>query len=708
MLNTTRYIFWITVLLLTALPLESPAQGRRLARADKAFELKQYSDAIELYQRAYNRVRRRDREEAARVVFQIALCHKYLNNHRAAEAWFNRAVRSNYPDPRARLLFAEALMNNGKYEEAQEQFTRYLEAKPDDWRGQRGLAAAGKAMVLKDELEDYQVEAVRMFNSRQDDFTPAFADQRANSLIFASSRDEAFGRGTDPWTGNKHSSFFIAYKDRTGAWGRPSLLDEGPINTEFNEGAPSVNRSGTEMYFTRCTRGADADMGCRIFVARRDGAQWVNPREINLTDDSLTTVGHPAISPDELTLYFVSDMEGSIGEMDIWMVQRNSPGGEFGKPENLGEPVNTPGNEMFPYVREDGTLFFSSDGHPGLGGLDVFMSEFTVDGWTQPVNLGPPINSPADDFGIVYEPGRESGFFTSNRGRASTYDIYSFYLPPVEFMISGTVLDDSTGLAVPGAGVQLLGSDGTLRHAETNREGKYLFDASVVRGNTSYEILVNKPGYFSSRAQESTVGLERSQSFVVDLSIAPIPETAIELPEILYDFDSWALQPQFKDSLNGLVQTLFDNPRLVIELASHTDSRGTHEYNDTLSLRRARGVVEYLIAQGIAGERLVPVGYGKRNPRVIESTMERNGVTFEEGTVLTEEFINSLDGEKQQEIAHQMNRRTEFRVLSEDFEYPEEPETVPEPSNDMPEPERDRGNGNDRPPGQNINGRSRP
>lgn len=585
-----------------------------------------------------------------------------------AEAWFNRAVRANYKDPVAILYLADAMMANERYDAAFEQYQRYAEKVPDDWRGPRGMASVEAALHLREEPEEFEVSAVRLFNSRADDFTPAFADHRATSLIFASSRDDALGRDNDPWLGNKHTSFFITFQDRTGDWRRPVLLDEGPINTEYNEGAPSINATATEMYFTRCTRAEETDMGCRIFRARREGANWTNPQELQLTADSLVTVGHPAISPDELRLYFASDMPGSIGTMDIWMVERDSPNGEFGQAVNLGETINTQGDEMFPYVHEDGSLFFASNGHPGMGGLDIFRSEFTPDGYTSPVNLGPPINSAGDDFGIVFKPGLEQGFFSSNRGRTGAYDLYSFYLAPVEFIISGVVLDDSTQTAVRDASVQLVGSDGSLVQIETDRDGHFVFDESIVRENTSYEILVNKTGYFSGRASETTVGLDRSRTFELSIGIAPIPVVAVTLPDILYEFDSWELQTQFKDSLNGLVQTMRDNPNIVIELASHTDSRGTDEYNDTLSQRRARAVVDYLVEQGIESERLEAAGYGKRMPRVLQNTIRRNGYVFEAGTVLNERFIDGLDSEEAQEIAHQLNRRTEFTVIREDYE----------------------------------------
>lgn len=672
-----KYIFLFALFCGLAMiaPEEAMAQNRRLERAERAFALKQYDEAAELYRRAYNRIRRRDRTEATRLLFKIGLCYRYTNNHRMAEAWFNRAVRSNYPDPLAILYLADAMMANEKHDAAYEQYQRFAEKVPDDWRGPRGMASIDMARQLMEIEEEFEVNAVRIFNSRADDYTPAFADHNATSLIFASSRDDAIGRDNDPWTGNKHTSFFITFQDRSGDWRRPVLLDEGPINTEYNEGAPSINAIATEMYFTRCVRAVESDMGCRIFRARREGANWTNPQQITVPADSLETLGHPAISPDELRLYFASDRSGSIGTMDIWYVERDSPSGEFGDPQNLGEVVNTRGNEMFPYVHEDGSLYFASDGHPGMGGLDIFRTELTPDGWTAPENLGPPINSSGDDFGIIFKPGLEQGFFSSNRGRTPSYDIYSFYLAPVEFMISGVVLDDSTQTAVRDATVQLVGSDGSLVQTETDREGAFLFDQNLVKGNTRYDILVNKTGYFSGRASESTIGLDRSKTFELNISIAPIPVTAIALPEILYEFDSWELQTQFKDSLNGLVQTMRDNPNIVIELASHTDSRGTDAYNDTLSFRRAQAVVDYLVDQGIEPERLVAAGYGKRNPRQVQDRIQRNGFVIEAGTELTEEFIMSLPTEEEQEIAHQLNRRTEFTVIGEDFE----PDRPPDP-----------------------------
>ncbi len=656
-------------------PQQSQSQNRKLELADKAFELQQYSEALKHYGRVYKRVRRKDRQEGVRILFQQALCYKYLNESRRAESFFRRAIMGKYPDPVAHFYYGEALMKNEEYEDALEQFRIYKEKVPDDWRGQWGIDAIEATEYLQENPGLYEVNLEKDFNSWQNDFAPAFGDNRNSMVILTSSREGAVGSKKDPWTGENYTSLFVTYIDRAGEWSKPVLLDEGPVNTEFNEGAPSVNVTGTDLYFTRCQSLPNAELGCRIYVSRLSGANWGDPSEVKLVSDSTISVGHPAISPDDMRLYFVSDMPGGEGGKDIWYAERDSPGGEFGDIQNLGNVINTPGDEMFPFVREDGSLYFSSDGHPGMGGLDIFFSQQVGDSWTEPENIGTPVSSPGDDFGITFRSGENSGFFSSNRKQLGARGdaIYSHYLAPVEFTLQGTVRDDSTKVAIPGAQIQLVGSDGSLAQTETSEEGEYRFDKTQIRTNTRYEILVSKNNYFNTRGQETTVGIERSRDFVYDFYLAPIPDTPIELPEILYEYAQWELLPQYQDSLNGLITTLEDNPELVIELSSHTDSRGSHEFNDTLSQRRAQTVVDYLIDRGIDSERLVPRGYGKRVPRVIENTIEREGYTFEAGTELTEDYINSLPTEEHRDVAHQLNRRTEFLVISEEDEEEDEP-----------------------------------
>jgi peptidoglycan-associated lipoprotein len=645
------------------------AQQRRAVKGDQAFELKQYSKALEHYKKAYSKANRKNKREGTRILFQTAMCYKYMKEPRRSEAFFRRAVRGNYPDPVAIYYLGEALMQNGKYDLALAQFKLYKEKAPDDWRGQHGIDAIEAAQFLLGNPGLYEVGQPRILNSRMDDFAPTFGDTRNSMIIFTSSRDGAIGKNKDSWTGNSFTSLFVSFLDRKGEWSTPVVLDEGPVNTEFNEGAPALNVSGTELYFTRCLSVPNVNMGCRIYVTQRAGANWSEPREVVLVSDSTISIGHPAVSMDDMRLYFVSDMPGGFGGKDIWYAERERPGGDFLNPKNLGPVVNTPGDEMFPSVREDGTLYFSSNGHPGLGGLDIFLTREVAREWTKPENLGTPVNSAGDDFGITFRRGANSGFFSSNRVERGVRGdaIFTFELAPVIFTLQGTIRDDSTKTALSGAQIQLIGSDGSFSQAETNATGNYSFDQTIIKQNTNYQILVSKDKYFNVRGQETTVGIVRSRDFVNDFYLVPIPARPIELPEILYEFARWELLPQYKDSLNGLINILEDNPGLIIELASHTDSRGTDDDNDVLSQRRAQSVVNYLIEQGIDQRRLVAKGYGKRVPKVIERNMTINGYTFRAGTVINDAFIRTLPNETLREIVHQMNRRTEFRVISDDF-----------------------------------------
>jgi len=644
------------------------SQSRRIERGDHAFEQRHYLEAIEHYDRAYDRARRRDREEAARITYNTAVSYTKINEPRRAEMWFRRALRLGYSEPEIYLRYANTLLRNEKYEDALEQYEKYIELKPEDPRGKVGVKSVQLTQELIDNPTQYRVEEMRIFNSRDGaDFTPTYGDHRESSVIFASARDETLNNRKDPWTGEYYTDLFISYQNRQGEWSNPVLLDEGPVNTEFNEGTPNLNSNKTELYLTRCVTEEGANLGCRIYRSKREGKRWGQPQKLDFVNDSSISVGHPAISPDELKLYFVSDMPGGVGGKDIWVVSRNNVNEEFKNPVNLGPVINTKGNEMFPYVRYDGVLLFSSDGHPGMGGLDIFKTKKEGDSWSVPKNLGYPINSPGDDYGIVFKTGEEKGFLSSNRAGRRGDMIYSFIIPPLEFSLKGIVRDDNTKFPLPNATVQLIGSDGTIEVSETNEEGEYYFDETMIKPEQIYEMLVSKDDYFSTRGQETTEGIQRSREFVHDFYLEPIPEEPIELPEILYDFASWELRPQFKDSLSGLVRTLEDNPNIVIELASHTDSRGTHEQNDTLSQKRAQSVVDFLIDSGINPDRLKAKGYGKRKPREINETMTREGVTFEAGTVINEEFIRSLETQEQREVAHQLNRRTEFRVIGDDF-----------------------------------------
>ena len=501
--------------------------------------------------------------------------------------------------------------------------------------------------------------------------------------MFTTSRDEVNGRGYDGWTGQPFTDIFIIELDRKGNWSNPVPLDEtGAVNSEFNEGAVTFNSNFNTIYFTRCAVEKKKRKGCQIYTATKRGKEWADVTLIpipNVTDSF--SVGHPALSSDELTLYFASDIPGGYGGKDIWMMKRQKKNRPFENPINLGPNVNTPGDELYPTLKDDNTLFFSSYFHPGMGGLDIFVTENVNGEWTTPQNLMSPINSSFDDFHIVFNlddkmlkeaNAKEMGFFTSNRkGGRGGDDIWFFKLPPILFTLSGIVYDDSTKTAIAQATVQCMGSDGNIYVDTTDQKGYFVFNEAQILENTSYVLEVTKPNYFMEKGRETTVGLNKSTDLTRDFYLVPIPKIPIVLPEIRYDLAKWDLKPIYFDSLNGLIETMTENPNFVIELGSHTDIRPIAMTNDTLSQRRAQSVVDYLIEKGIAPDRLVAKGYGESVPRVLEKditlTQNKKTFTFEKGTVLTKEYIDGLSTTDEKEAAHQLNRRTTFQILREDY-----------------------------------------
>jgi peptidoglycan-associated lipoprotein len=665
----------ISFFLLISLIVSTTAFGQRknYARtADEAFEDKKYVLAIERYKKAQSKIKN-NKAEKDRVSYHLAECYRLTGVPKSAKAQYKRLYKSGYDkkEPILLLHYANILKGEGGYEEALEYYILYSEAVPEDSRGASGVESLAMIEEWLEFPSKYEVEYMKKISSRQSDFSPTYANDNFNELIFTSTREGASGKKTDEWTDQNFSDFFSTRIDRKDEWSEPALLDnvEEGVNTEANEGSGVMNSRYNTLYFTRCPNEEKKINGCQIYTSRRTGRVWSTPEMVKLSSDSSDAFGHPAISENELIIYFASDREGGFGGNDIWVAFRDTKNDEFSRPFNLGPIINSPGDEMFPYLRSDTVLYFASDGHPGLGGLDMFYTTIDDEGmWTIPENIKPPMNSEFNDFGIVFHPEEEKGYFSSDRrGRKGLEDIYYFIVPPVEFTITGVVTDDRTLQYVMDANVALIGSDGTSVTTRTTEEGLYNFGKSQVLQNTTYEIVVSKANYFNSSATITTVGHEKGKDFTQDFLLKPIPEEPIVLPEILYDLAKWDLKPQYEDSLQGLILTLDDNPRLVVELASHTDSRDSDERNDILSQRRAQSVVDYLILRGIDADRLVAKGYGERVPRELLKDIDRAGYLFKEGDVFNEEYVAALPNVDAQEAAHQMNRRTDFSVLRKDY-----------------------------------------
>ncbi|MDR0969968.1 MAG: OmpA family protein [Lentimicrobiaceae bacterium] len=676
----------ILIIILSSIQLTAFGQRRSPARnADNAFERKQYTIAAERYKKAYKRVKKNP-DERDRINYQIAECYRLTGLYKKAEPLYRRVVKSEFPKnkPIFYLHYADVLKAIGKYNAAIENYAKYAELAPDDPRGILGVESTKLVEQWIANPSRYEITLLKKVNSKESSYAAAWSASSFNEIIFTSNRAKSFGKEKDGLTGYKFTDLFISKYDRKNGWSEAEPLDEDEVvNTKASEGTPFINSTFNTMYFTRCKNDPKRRSGCQIMTSTRSGRMWAEPVPVEIQGiDTLDVVGQPTLDEGELVMYFATDRKGGFGQNDIWVTSRKSRKEKFGRPMNIGQQINTKGNERFPFLRNDTTLYFASDGHGGMGGLDIFVSTRDTSGnWGTPQNLKSPVNSTSDDFGIVFHPEDERGFFASNRNsNKGTDNLYYFIEPPVIFCINGTVINTNTLQHIAGVQVSLIGSDGSSINTRTNEKGFFQFGIEPdkaddesnrtlrkqIKKNTTYQIVIENPAFFTTADTVSTKGMEFSRVFTTDFRLDPMPEEPIVLPDILYDLGRWELKPQYEDSLQGLIETLQLNPNITIELAAHTDNRDTEEKNDILSQRRAQSVVDYLIIRGIDAERLVAKGYGERAPRTLYKDYIVGRTKLPTGTKLTEEYIDKLPSEAK-ETAHQLNRRTEFRVLRKDY-----------------------------------------
>ncbi len=652
-------------------------------KANILYNSGEYDKAIPKFKKAYSKAKK-DRKLKAEIRFKIAECYRRTNNPKFAERYYKQAIRMNYPDPIAVYYHAEMLKMLQEYEEARLQYEKYKELVPDDSRGENGIQSIEQIEEWKENPTNHIVENMEGFNSRSSDFGPAYGKADYTIVYFSSCREGAKGEEASGVTGEFFYDIFQTRKDRKGDWSVPTPVSD-TINTIYDEGSPASDSRFNTLYFTRCKHGKGEAQGCKIYKSTQSGGSWgPAEQEILYAKDTANIISfaHPSLSGDDLIMYFTADsMPGGQGGKDIWMVKRANKTAPWGDPLNLGTEINTPGDEMFPFIHNDTILYFSSNFHPGLGGLDIFKAKKDEHNRWNVENMGTPLNSPADDFGIIVEKEGEGGYFSSTReggtGRLANDDIYAFRVPPIEITITGIVRDEETGEEIAGADVNILGSNGTSKEESTDAEGKFSFE---LKKNTDYIITTSKEGYFRGKAKETTRGINKTTNLETEISMLAMPitdkttgeEKVIELENIEYDFDKWNLRPEAKVSLNKLVEILNENPQIVIELGSHTDHKGSVEHNDTLSQKRAQSVVNYLIEKGIERERLVAKGYGETKPKVVDQKTAKRFNFLKEGDILTEEYINNLPTVEQKDAARQINRRTEFKVISQDFKSKKE------------------------------------
>jgi len=632
------------------------SQMKFFNEAEATYEAGQFFRAVDQYREAYDKIQ--GTEIKHEIIFKIAECYRKTGQPRKAKLWYNKAISQEYPNPIIYLYYANALKTLEDFDKAIENYELYKEKAPDDPQGEMGVKSCKLAKKWKENPNGYKIAELKFINSTKSDYGPAYSKAEYNEIFFTSSREETLGEEEHGGTGQYFSDIFYSQKDMSGRWSKPEQVG-GEINTEVEEGAPAFTQDYMTLYFTRCEVDKKEKLGCKIFKSKRDGEGWEKPEPLALASDSFV-VAHPAVAENGSTLYFVSDIPGGYGKMDIWKTTFN--GEEWSEPENLGEKINTPGDEMFPFMHPDGTLYFSSDYHLGMGGLDIFRAKPTASGSWKIENMRYPINSTYDDFGIVFQKEKEKGFFSSSRDRND--QIFSFVLPPLKFSVEGTVINKKTDEPISNASVKLVGSDGMTMSSETDKTGEFKF---MLRAETDYVFVASKKNFLTNKGKASTKGLDESKVFEPEITLASIKEP-IKISNIFYDFAKWNLRPESKKSLDNLVETLNDNPRVVIELRSHTDYRGEHWANVELSTKRAESVVNYLIDNGIDPERLRAKGYAATKPKEIGPKLAAQHGFLNEGDVLTEEFIKNLETEEQQEIANQINRRTEFKVIATDYE----------------------------------------
>ncbi|MDR2475781.1 MAG: OmpA family protein [Bacteroidales bacterium] len=627
----------------------------KLSEANRRFEIGEYYEAAQMYRKIYNKTPSKKRELRAELSFKTGECNRFINNTGKALSGYRNAIRYNYPDSILYLYSGMMFLKDGKYGEAAKQFDIYLQHNPKSRLAHEGKKSAELAPQWKKTPTLYEVKRMEKFNSRRSDFAPMFAGKELDAIYLTSSRETSKGETKSGITGLKFNDIYVAKQDEKGEWQLPESV-EGNVNSEYDEGVCTFTGDGATMYFTRCNVDAESSHAASIYVATRSGAQWSEPSELKIFRDSTWSVAHPSVSADGAFLYFCSDIPNGYGGKDIWRAYLSE--GKVVAVENLGLDINTAGDEMFPYIRENGELYFSSNGHAGMGGLDIFKATEMQDGKWSVENMRSPINSNSDDFGITFAGDRESGFFTSNRNDARGYDhIYSFMRPSLTIEVEGWVVD-KTDEIVPDAIIRAVGDNGSIYKTIARKDGHYTI---LIERGTDYVMMAAAPGYINSSQRISTSGEEKSHSYPVDFVLPSITKPVL-IDNIFYDYDKATLRPESKTALDELIDLLNRNPHITIELASHTDMRGSDEYNISLSQRRAKSVVDYLIKGGIDPDRLTPKGYGESVPKIVDKKLAEKHNFLKENEILTEEFILALTPE-QQEIADQINRRTEFSVL---------------------------------------------
>lgn len=629
-------------------------------KAEEYYAIGEYFDAAEEFKKAYSHTPVKEKAKRGERAFKAAECYRRIGYSAKAAGSYQNAVRYKVGGPEAVLRLAQMQQRMGKYNDAIKNFKIYLDSVPSSQEALNGLEGSQQAAIWKKKGSLYTIKKMPILASRRADYAPALYGEEWDELYFSTTRPQALGNELSGITGVKMADIFFSQKDDKGKWSKPETI-EGEVNSEYEDGACSFSPDGKTMYFTRCTHDPNYPRYAVIMSSNRSDAAWSKPQEVKIVSDTLSTFAYPAVSPDGKWLYFSSDMPGGHGGMDLWKVSLDEHG--MGIPENLGTTINTFGDEVFPSFRANGEFYFSSDGHPGMGGLDLFRAEQDSTGKWEMEHLGSPMNSAGDDFGMTFEGLHNRGFFSTNRGNGRGWDqIMSFECPEIVQSIRGWVYEKD-GYELPEALVYMVGNDGTNLRLSVRSDGSFVQE---VNPNVEYVLLGTCKGYLNHKQEIYIDTSSVSREHVLQFPLASMNDPVL-IRNVFYEFDSAELTDSSSLSLDSLAILLKENPGVTIELSSHCDYRGADDYNQRLSQRRAESVVNFLISRGVASERMIPVGYGESRPKVVTRRQAEQNPFLQQGDTLTEAFILALPEEAQQEACNALNRRTEFRVLRTTF-----------------------------------------
>jgi outer membrane protein OmpA-like peptidoglycan-associated protein/tetratricopeptide (TPR) repeat protein len=691
-------------------------QPKYIAEALKAYDSGKYFEAMPKLEAAYNKMTNKGKSisEKGSMAYKLADCYRRMEQFDKAAQWYGSSIELKYYDiePKVYYYHGEMLRMNGDLKKAKESYTNYKNKRGKDTSIDIDLLieSCKESAVVHDEESKYVVKAEDKLNRKEFDMAPFLSDKKESQVFFGTQREEVVNPARDPITGEKYMDIWMAeFNDKGDFVSAKSIDNTNLINTKDNEGTAIMDKKGKTLYFTRCPAAPKQNLGCEIWSADKNGEEWENVHEINLeaalkeqiskskdstfSKSSEISIGHPCLTTDGQMLIFASNMPGGLGGKDLWYItyDKKAKSWDTTKVFNMGAGINTAGNELFPSLSpNDSLLFFASDGHPGVGGLDIFKSiiktatKEPLKKWGEAQNMLKPINSASNDYALTIRKDLKSGYFTSERSnpknRTYTPDIYSFTTPPVTYDLTVIVYElGNKSKKLPDARVTVNEVSGQNWDGLTKKNGKTdkwedrkgdKAHPRYINGGYIYEIKASKERYFPmSRAtvihtKDSIDGrgvLEQSQSFIVEIPLIPIE---LRTPEIRYYLDKWTFVNdntiQSKDSLQFLVDLLKDNPDIVIELFSHTDSRDTEIHNQALSENRAKAVYNYLV--GIDPKnacRIKPFGKGESEPG---KYIDDKGVE----QTLNDDYINLFKADKVKfEALHQLNRRTTVKIVME-------------------------------------------